>query len=309
MSRWRKSLIPTPELDNADPDLLTPFDPYAGDEAVMTAARYAQYARYIRAAAPLPEAEHDALDRQFQILYRDVLDGTQPWSALTPVVAALALDEPRPHDVRPLNPSPQILADGILSDTAEDQVPDIGLIAPDRVLGPFADEPIPRAIRQAAGAVMAFAPLLQQGTSPVARAVHQKPRFPTEISSALRAIARTPPMLWQVEKGALRPLLPLSTQMIPTGDLGVDAGTVAIGRAVPLQGGGAWLACQLRLPIAPATAPLIRRLQLELWRLRRLDRRVSWEDMLRERSEVLYRAACEWSWLHDADAVLTLWQG
>jgi hypothetical protein len=50
---------------------------------------------------------------------------------------------------------------------------------------------------------------------------------------------------------------------------------------------------------------LVRRLDLELLRLRRRERRLSWEVMLRERSEVLYRTACEWLWmvLRDTDEV------
>ena len=46
----------------------------------------------------------------------------------------------------------------------------------------------------------------------------------------------------------------------------------------------------------------------ELRRLRRHDRRLTWEDLLRERAEVVYRTACEWSWLHHEDATLALWR-
>ena len=48
---------------------------------------------------------------------------------------------------------------------------------------------------------------------------------------------------------------------------------------------------------------------LELQRLRRHDRRLTWEDLLRDRPEVLYRTACEWIWMHDGpDSTSRLWQ-
>jgi hypothetical protein len=48
-------------------------------------------------------------------------------------------------------------------------------------------------------------------------------------------------------------------------------------------------------------------MMLELQRLRRHERRLTWEDLLRERAEVVYRTACEWSWLHHEAETRALW--
>lgn len=307
MSRWRKGIIPIPNLHDADPWLLTPCDPWAGDEAVLHPADYAQYVRYSRRPDKISGEAHAAHDADFRRLYRAVLDGDASWNALAPVLAAMNLDEPRAHDVRPLNLAPGPVSDGLLADTAEDQVPAIGMIAADRILGPMSEEPIPRWVRRQAGAAMAFVPLLRAGVSPVARAVYQRPRPPTRISSAFRAIARTPPMLWRAQGGRLTPALPFIAAMHPTAPVNVPDGAVVLGRVVPIVGGQWWVACALPLPAMPDPDILIRRMTLEMWRLRRLDHRISWEDVLRERGEVLYRTACEWCWLRAPDETLALW--
>ena len=184
MSRWRKSLTTPPELRDADPALLTPFDPCAGDEAVMLPADYADYASHAPADARLSADEHAALDAAFCDQYRRVLDGHAPWHSIRPLAARLLLDAPARSDARPLHRALQPISDAILGAMSEDQVPDIGVMAPDRVLGPFSEESLPRILWQLAGAVMAFAPILREGVAPVARVIYQKPRPPTLLSSS-----------------------------------------------------------------------------------------------------------------------------
>ena len=41
------------------------------------------------------------------------------------------------------------------------------------------------------------------------------------------------------------------------------------------------------------------KLRGELMRLRRFERRITWEDVLRDRGEVLYRSVCELLWLEE----------
>ena len=63
------------------------------------------------------------------------------------------------------------------------------------------------------------------------------------------------------------------------------------------------------LPGRPPTAAIVRRLSLELLRLRREERRSSWEDLLRKRAELLYRLALGWAWFQLKDGERWDWVG
>ena len=81
----------------------------------------------------------------------------------------------------------------------------------------------------------------------------------------------------------------------------VDADAVVVGRAVP-RADGRWMGlAALGLPEPPPARVLARRLKLEMWRLLRHERRATWEDLLRRRSEVLYRTCATWCWLRTED--------
>jgi len=200
------------------------------------------------------------------------------------------------------------ITDLVLAEMAEDQLPDIGLLAPDAILGPFADDRLSAHIRRQAGAVMALSPILTHGRPPVARVLHQRPRPRTPFKTSIRAIAKTPPMIWRHLNGVLTPTLPLSPQMIPQYPVhSVPNSPAVIGRCV-FHPDGAWLACVIPLPQAPPAEIIMRRMLLEVYRLRRHDRRVSWEDVLRQRADVLTRTACEWCWLHCPEETHKHWQ-
>ncbi|MFT5680516.1 MAG: hypothetical protein ACI8RZ_001422 [Myxococcota bacterium] len=316
-NRWRKSLLKPPvHLRGATPELLAPYDPWAGDEIEMQLGSYENYVRFSAVPSKISQAEHDEADVEFRRLYREILDGTAPWGAEAAVTSVLALDAPLRHDTRPLNEASRHISDDILAEMSEDQVPDIGVVAPDRVLGPLSEHALPRRLHRIAGAVMAFVPMIRGGVMPVARVIYQKPRPPTSLSSPIRSIARAPVMIWHKTPEGLVPLLPLGPRQValfstdrPRLHVDPTEGPVLIGRATPLESGGWWLAAALSLPKPPPSDILLRRMMLELQRLRRHDRRVSWEDMLRERAEVVYRTACEWSWLECLEETLGLWRG
>ena len=119
-----------------------------------------------------------------------------------------------------------------------------------------------------------------------------------------------PAMLWcQEEPQRLRPALPLGPHFVPAAEVaGLGDAPVWIGKAVPTRAGPTWLVAGLPFPGLPPLDVVKRRLRLEYIRLRRHERRLTVEDLLRERSEVLYRVACEWWFEQDADAVLKLWR-
>lgn len=310
MSRWRTALEPSPELADVFPTVLSASDPCAGDEHLMAPAIYAGYRLYCPHDVPLSEPAHAALDARFCEGYRAILDGRAGWSSLDGVVAALGLSAPLSLDRRPVTPSASSVATLTLAEMCEDYVPEVAVFAPERVLGPFAPDALPRWLFALSGAVMSFTPLLRGGVMPLSRAVIYKPKPPTVLADAIRSAVRSPPMLWSVDGAVLSPLLPLSPRLQLSGAIsGIPDGAAAlVGRLVPRGDGGGWLCCVLPLAVVPDPAVLLRRLMLEVWRLRRHDVRATWEDILRDRSEVLYRAVCEWCWWHHPSETRALWQ-
>lgn len=74
---------------------------------------------------------------------------------------------------------------------------------------------------------------------------------------------------------------------------GPIAGYVA--RVVPLEE-GSFTICALALPAIPPLELISQRLNKELLRLRRHERRANWETLLRRRGEVLYRLCASFCW-------------
>ena len=104
-------------------------------------------------------------------------------------------------------------------------------------------------------------------------------------------------MLWRTE--GVEPLLPISDRWLPEGPVsGLPETPSFVGRIYKTPDG--WqCCCVLPLPLLPDPGPLQARIHLELMRLRRFERRISWEDVLRDRGEVLYRSVCEQLWLEE----------
>lgn len=293
-------LIPEGTLNSltyAWPELLDPRDPWAGDEALPDSYDYANYAAFGGADPPLDPATYAGADAEFLQVYRDILDGRRAWDEIRAPATRIGVWGPAGHDLRPLESAPQRVPDELLADHSEDWIPDIGLQAPDRVLGPWVEGPLPARVRLAAAAAVAFSPWVEPGVTPAERVSRSKPKPSKAYRASLRAISMAPPMVWAIEGQHLRPHLPLGRRFLPTGPVsGLPEAPAALGRAVPCEEGW-FLACALPLPGLPPRAGLTRRIFLELLRLRRDERRATWEDALRRRPEVLYRTALSWAWL------------
>ncbi len=280
------------------PIMVVAADPYAGDEALFMPGSYEDYRRHaerIGLQDALDQATHDRLDGIFEQAYRSILDGDVDAASIRDVAVALQVWGARSHDRRPKPLVPVVVDDKTLAAMAEDQLPQIGQVAPDRIVGPWADEPLPRWVRVVAAAAMCFAPEVPPGVPAWARSIKRSPKPNQQTCSGLRAIARIPPMLWTVAKDrTVSPMLPFARQLTPDGPVhGLPATPAVVGRVVPGPDGWA-LVAGLPLVQAPPVPPLLARLDIELLRLRRRERRLTFEDLLRERGELLYRTACEW---------------
>ena len=289
-----------PVLDSAAPHRITLRDPYAGDEALVWSGNHENYLRHMAWVGcdnAMEAAPYAALDLEFERVYRDILDGNAPWSAIEPLAKDLQVDFPLRFDRRPPGEAEVFVSDAQLSDITENQLPQVGLIAPDRFLGPWADEPLPRWVRVQAAAAMMFVPELDPGVAAWARRIKRKPMPSPPVRQTLRVMSRTPPMLWKVDGDTLEPMLPLGERFLPQGPVsGVPDVPAVLGRVIACPA-GAYLTAGMPLIRVPAVMVIERRLRLEYLRLRRRERRLSWEDMLRERGEVLYRSCFEWLWL------------
>jgi hypothetical protein len=276
------------------------WDPYSGDEALVWPGSYEDYCTHadrLGLEDRLTEAEHDVQDAAFEAVHRSILQGTAEWDAIEPVARALLVWGPARSDRRPPGVADEVLCDAHLADIAEDMLPQVGNAGLDRVLGPWADEVLPRWVRVQAAAAMVFVPEVPPGVPSWARVVKRRPRPSVEFRRSVKVASRVPPMLYRVSGTELVPLLPLGRHFVPDGPVrGVPDAPAVIGRAVRGPD-GLFLVAGMPLTRIPPSDCVERRLRQEMIRLRRRERRFSWEDMLRERSELLYRTCCEWLWL------------
>ena len=290
-------------LEDSSPELLTPADPWAGDERITEPA-----------ADPRPEPWTPALadwDAAFLHQYGAILDGRSPWGATAEAASALQIDDPRTHDRRPPKAAPFAVEDVDLAHMVEDRFPDVRPTM-ERVLGPFADQALPPRIRCAAAVVLGKPPLLRHAVRVFERTLKDRPKPEPGLRAAIRAVLAAPAQALALDGDRLRPLLPMAPRFVPDQGLslaGLEGARAVLALPIPLEGGGWWLAGAVPLSEVPDAGVLTRRLDLELQRLRRHDRRLTWEDLLRDRPEVLYRTACEWIWMHDGpDSTSRLWQ-
>jgi hypothetical protein len=286
------------ELEKAWPTELTAMDPHAGDERLPDPASHEAYAAYARPPL-LDAAGHRRWDGEFLERYGQILDGAAPYAAIEPAAEALQVLAPPTHDRRPPHVANEFVPDPTIADFCEDWLPDITLFCGERVFGPYGMGCGRDRLRTAA-AVMCFSPLIPPSVRPVTRVCRSSPKPSRSLRGGMIGVLRSPAMLWRVEGERLVPVLPLGERFRPPGPVAcLPEGEAVVGRAV--QGpDGWWLACGIGLSRLPPAEALMPRLMLELYRLRRHERRYTWEDLLRDRGELLYRSVCEWLWLHDA---------
>ncbi|MCB9761073.1 MAG: hypothetical protein H6739_14635 [Alphaproteobacteria bacterium] len=201
--------------------------------------------------------------------------------------------------------APLTISEALLCDVVTDYVPDAGMTAPDRFLGPWADAAPSRALQRAAAANLCFLPTMDGGGSALQRWAGTPPKPAQALRAAARAARHAPPMLWRVEAGRWTPLLPLAAPYAPDGDVkGAIAPleperpiVCAVARLYPVADAGWFAFAAVGLGREIPTEPLMERLRLELLRARRHERRATFEDLLRRRPEVLYRWCATWCWL------------
>ncbi len=234
----------------------------------------------------VPSAQRAAAEARFDALCEEVLRGERPWDcpALRDLARTLKLDAAVRHDRRPpVHAAPCELPDSLLAEVTEDFVPDAGVLVEAVTAGwPGADLVV-------AGAVLAFTPTAVDGRRPVDCWEDEETRDRQAIVS-VRVLDGSPPGLF-VDGVSL---LPRPSRWQPTGPAPPGVVVARPWRVEDGDAGRPWRwSGVLTLPARPDPRVLWRRLVLELWRVRLGERRASFEDLLRQRPEVLYRAAVE----------------
>ncbi len=256
------------------PTVLNPGDPSAQDETSFQPGDHANYQAF--GGGPLDVDAYAAAEQAFWSDYQAWLAGDAPYAALVAHRDRLGLDLRPHHDTRRLLTCDVALPDALLADVVEDELPDAALYA-ERITGdPF--------LRPAVGVMAALAWVgdLLVNRRVVDAWIEDEPD--RALASAAHRVDRSPPCLYL--DGV--PQLPLAPKMTPpAGPPGVY-----VARAYRLGDGWAF-SSKVDLPALPEPEAYLRRITVEGWRLRLRERRATWEDVLRQRSEVVYRAAFE----------------
>lgn len=272
-----------------DPCVLLPEDPTAGDELLHEPADLANARAF---GGVDDEAAFWEADRAFHARWLEMCAGRRPFDvgAFADLAAPLALPWhpergvppwPFKHDTRPPRELAVPVEDELLAAAVEDFAPDAAMMV-ERVLGWDPAAPPGAAPPLGALAALAFVGVAQDGRRPLD--FWQDEERDLELAASARALDLWPPCLW-IDG---RPALPLSPRHRP--DEGPGGAFVA--RAYRCGGRWCWSGT-VRLRAAPDVRVLEARLLVEWLRYRRHERRASWEDLLRARPELLYRAASE----------------
>ena len=239
-------------------------------------------------------------DRFIQLYTKALITGTfiaeqwESWATKSNIPISLWIENcpiVHAHSILPLE---------LMSNICEDYVPHIGLFIDDLF---FAGEYNPD-LRGLAGAVASTLPLLKHGYSPLYKISVQHPRLRSTLHKSLTAHHRTPTMLWKKFGDGAQPLLPIGSQYIPpiVENLHTISEDVFIAKMISVvdpqsNQDSRWIAhLVLEVPQTleyTLTNYLRTRLQIAWYRYRRHSEKICFEDILRERSDLIYRSLIE----------------
>jgi hypothetical protein len=293
MGTWRRGILPQHIPVRTAWPLKTPTESDAGDFAILHAPPFHDFSKW---NATIAEPEFVELEKEFVELYHQCIEGVafdelrwKSWSN------RMNLSYQTTHEITdPLIGETYIPID-YLSDLCEDYIPGLGLFATALIWGPFANKELPSPIRQLAGAICSTIPLLNYKHSPASKAFEQRPKLPLPIHQSLSSHCRYPYMIWAIEDGYVKPLLPLAIQYHPQVRVNnLPPSSFMIGKVIQIQ--NQWVA-HFVLPLNSndfLSENIQMRLQVEWLRAQRHCSTLFFEDILRERADILYRYAAEY---------------
>lgn len=190
-------------------------------------------------------------------------------------------------------PAQTLLSLELMSDICEDYVPHIGLFIDDLMWGGLGEQ----SLWPLGGAIASTLPLLKHSHCALYKMAEQHPRLRDKLHKSLTAHHRTPTMLWEKSGNTVTPMLKIGQQYIPTHveNLNEIAGKYFIAKMIHLPTEGPWKAnFVLSVPeqnVHELQAFLQVRLLIAWFRYRRHNHKICFEDILRERSDLIYRSS------------------
>ena len=181
----------------------------------------------------------------------------------------------------------------LMSNICEDYVPHIGL---------FMDELLWNGQNRVdlwtlGGAIAATLPLLKHSYCPLYKMAEQQPRLREPLHRSLTAHHRTPTMLWKRTETTAEPMLPIGQQYIPSTIDNLDSiqAEFFIAKIIYMTGDTSHWNANFILPVPTTVAfelqsYLHTRLLIAWFRYRRHNTKICFEDILRERSDLIYRS-------------------
>ena len=199
------------------------------------------------------------------------------------------------HETDPCAEAKIPLSNAFLSDVCEDYLPQIGLYSTDLIAGSkhyrFRSESAET--KQLCGAVCSTLPLLKNGQSALSKLFEQRPKSPKQIHVSLCSHRKTPASIWQRTNTEIRSLLPLAAQYLPSKNSTIKTETThsfLIAKLICL-GENTWQTV-LEHPIVYSMEDVklvYERLLIEWIRYLRHSPTLHWEDLLRDRADLIYR--------------------
>ena len=257
--------------------ILKVWEPMSGDFGVLQPAQIAQISQE---------------DDLFLNLYKDGLhnglfdvDQWQEWCNRTGVPFRVW------HETSGVVEGESLIPLDVLSNLCEDLVPHIGAFLDDLLWGGFEGSTV------LGGAIASTLPLLKHGQCVLSKIHDYRPKIsPLSYHQSLTAHHRTPTMIWRKSDGTLEPMLPLARQYsIDSIDNYGALPNTFVAKVIRID--QRWKA-HFILPFDNSQT-LIRalhtRLLLEWFRYRRHSHNICFEDILRGRSDLIYRTITEFN--------------
>ncbi|MBM73918.1 MAG: hypothetical protein CMK59_00850 [Proteobacteria bacterium] len=289
MRAWKKApfTLAPPSRHATPPILELGWDDSASIETPGSYELYRMRATQLNRSV-LKQADFINQDNQFLKSYKHV-----PLCDM-PEIETLALPPNPIHTYRSPRSCITVLSDRLLANICEDLVPDVGLYALQRVFGPLEHTP---PSKELAGAVLSFCPLLPYHKTPLGQLSTENRKFTKAMRLSISAMATTPAALWKINKkqNTISPLIPIKKEFIPE-HFKIKScppeAKMLVARIFKTEHG--WQAgTGLFLPYID-TQYVLDRLKREWLRFFRVSAKLTWEDLLCYRSELLYRSCIFW---------------
>ena len=184
----------------------------------------------------------------------------------------------------------------LMSNICEDYIPHIGL---------FMDELLWSGQNRLnlwtlGGAIASTLPLLKHSHCPLYKMSEQQPKLRGSLHKSLTAHHRTPTMLWQREGDTATPMLTIGKQYIPNKVHNLDSvcSKFFIAKIIYMTSDTSHWFANFILPVPEEKALILQsylqtRLLIAWFRYRRHSTKICFEDILRERSDLIYRSLFE----------------